>query len=435
MNRTDLFSDDERELVAKIVGAYKVPPPLPPERWGEPVAPRRLPSTEQLIKLVRRRYGRLETMQERRKLLAAARKALDLAQLRRNLQRAKGFLVVYMKLLHLFGHVGGEFAQAAEQVIATTSGDESKNTQIFECLTMLPFGIVRPMRGANESASALERELYGLAAVKREVKHELIMQSHAKGAPVPTPLLLVGPPGTGKTSVAMAIAAALGLPFVKIGLAGTCDTIYLRGSHYSWNSATPGQLVKALMGAGCANPVVLLDEIDKAGGYAQGNVIDTLAEVLDVTQSATFHDQFVGVPVDLSQVVWIATANSLEAIPDYIVNRCKMIKVAAYTQAERKVIVRDYLPAQIAAQRKFAFPIAVEDELAERIAEEIESLREAKLALLDLVARELEGRKPGMVRNVVLSRWEHELSARPGHRPIGFQPPERERQRGLEASS
>ena len=301
---------------------------------------------------------------------------------------------------------------------------------LFTSLCVLPFGITRaPCRDSAEVKAQLDASLYGMHRVKHEIRNHLVLMAHAEGTPSPQPLLLVGPPGTGKTAVGEVIASALQLPFFKTSLACACDTIFFRGSHYGWTASAPGFFTKTLMAAGCENPVILLDEIDKAGGHGHGDVIDTLAEVFDPTQSHHFNDLFLTeVPIDLSRVMWIATANDLSRVPGYIADRCKVINVQRYSEQERGIIITKYLPAQIRRQLALGFPVVVEDEVAQELAKGTESLREAKAALTDLIARALTERIPGTVKRLFLKTWDPSvlLPAEESHRPrpIGFLPPE-----------
>jgi ATP-dependent Lon protease len=176
------------------------------------------------------------------------------------------------------------------------------------------------------------------------------------------------------------------------------------------------------MGAGCENPVLLLDEVDKTGGYSNSAVITLLAEVLDPDQSCRYQDVFLqGVPIDLSKVTWVLTANDREAIPEYVVNRCQLIMVPQYSDAEKRTIIRDYFPRQIRAARRFPFAIRVTDAIAQKLATRTASLREAKRVLSDLVATALEKREPGTFKVLWTTTWDDTVLPPPeGPQKMGF---------------
>jgi MoxR-like ATPase len=419
MDTTTAFTTDEKWLLVRIV--------LPNTPRGAGPVDRPF---KKALQLLFRQYHRLGTVSARDRFLSGARQALNLGTVRRtSWAEASQLLVLYAKLLHVFGWGGRELTAAIHAATQTAGNEEAKNNALFSSILSLPFGIIQqPCRDLDQISAALDAALFGLKGVKDEIRNQLVLRAHAPGMPRSAPLLLVGPPGTGKTAVAQAIAAALGLPFFTAALGGNCDTIFLRGSHYSWASATPGFFAKTLMSAGCLNPVVLLDELDKAGGYAHGDLSDTLTEVFDVNQAHKYRDLFLmDIPIDLSKVLWVATANDLNKMPPYIVNRCKVIKVPAYGLAERKIIIQQYFPAQLRQQLDVAFGIEVSDSVAAQVATATDSLREAKQLLIDLVARELLSKAPGTVKRLTLSTWDPSLARPATHerpRRIGFAAPE-----------
>jgi len=265
-----------------------------------------------------------------------------------------------------------------------------------------------------------------LAVRKRRADKGLTLVGGRRGGAV---LALVGPPGVGKTSLGESVARAMGRKFVRVALGGVRDEAEIRGHRRTYVGAMPGRIVRAIREAGSMNPVVLLDEIDKVGSDYRGDPAAALLEVLDPAQNHTFRDHYLELELDLSDVVFLATANVLESIPEPLLDRMELVRLDGYTEAEKVVIARDHLlPRQLERAGLGADEVAVEEDALRRLAGEytreagVRNLERAVARILRKVAAQSELGEAALPRTVGADDLRG-LIGRPHHTPESAQDP------------
>ena len=228
-----------------------------------------------------------------------------------------------------------------------TAAEQSVVRTYLEWMLELPWEKPKRRRiNLKRARRVLDRDHYGLEDVKERILEQLAVQRLRKDSPTSV-LCLAGPPGVGKTSLGRSIAEAMGRPFVRFSVGGVRDEAEIRGHRRTYVGAMPGKIIQAMKRAGGADPVFLIDEIDKMGSDARGDPSSAMLEVLDPAQNHDFVDHYLDVPYDLSHVFFVCTANDLSAIPGPLRDRMEIVTLSGYTRLEKLAIARRHIVPQV----------------------------------------------------------------------------------------
>jgi len=263
-------------------------------------------------------------------------------------------------------HVRNQIARLER--MGEASAEYSMTRTYLEWLLSLPWSkLDKEEIDIDKARRILDEDHFGLETIKRRIIEFLAVRKLNPEGHSPI-LCFVGPPGVGKTSLGQSIARAMGLKFVRVALGGVHDEAEIRGHRRTYVGALPGNVIQALRKAGTRNPVMMLDEVDKLSASIQGDPFSALLEVLDPEQNHTFRDNYVGLPFDLSKVLFIGTANMLDSMPPPLRDRMEIIQLSGYTEEEKLEIAKRYLlRRQLAANGMTAEQVQLGDSALRRM--------------------------------------------------------------------
>src|SRR5699024_545640 len=252
--------------------------------------------------------------------------------------------------------------------VGSNSSESAVVRGYIETLLAMPWDkMSRDNQNIEKAKEILQADHYGLEKVKERILEFLAVRALTRKGESPI-LCLIGPPGTGKTSIARSVARALNKKYVRICLGGVRDEAEIRGHRRTYVGAMPGRIASGLKQAGVKNPLMLLDEIDKVSSDYKGDTSSALLEVLDSEQNNKFTDHYIEIPLDLSEVLFIATANDVQTIPRPLLDRMEIIEITSYTENEKYHIAREHLiPKQMKAHGLKEDQLTISKEALEEI--------------------------------------------------------------------